>query len=150
MNPSVLATEGWIWARAAKRRLVSARSPFADPFEEADHLADLGQGIEALDRSLRYADRVLKAVRETSLPAGIDWDGLREFSRRGRDALAHGDERLTNPGLGYSIRFRDADVEIHGKAKGDVEWQTDRIPVDDLKAGIDALEVWLDRESSFV
>ena len=56
MNPAIYATEGWIWARAARRRLDDALAPAEDIFEETDRTADLGQSIEALDRGASGAD----------------------------------------------------------------------------------------------
>lgn len=106
------------------------------------------QGIEALDRALRYARRVTNAVSGASLPSGIDWERIAKFARRGRDALAHGDERLTAPGLGYSLRMSDGIVRQFGKARTERKWRTDELPMADLVAAIQALVDWLDKESS--
>jgi len=117
---------------------------------EADCLADLGQGIDALDRALRYADHVLKTVTGTALPAGVDWSRLRKFARRGRNALAHGDERLASPGFGYSLRITGGVIQQHGKAKFEKQWRADVIELTELSAGIDALVAWLEREASII
>jgi hypothetical protein len=148
VNPAVLATEGSAWARAARRRIEAAQAPFKSPLEEPDRLTDLGQGIEALDRALRYAKRVTDAVAGTSLPAGIDWPRITRFARRGRDALAHGDDRFTAPGFGYSIRLSGGIIRQFGKAKRERLWRTDELPIADLMAAVDALVDWLDKESS--
>jgi hypothetical protein len=148
MNVAVLAVEGWAWARAARRRFEAAKLPFSDPLEEPDRLTDLGQGIEALDRALRYAEQITDAVSGTSLPAGTDWPRARTFARRGRDALAHGDERLTAPGLGYHLRLDRGIVRQFGKAKRERKWRTDEIPITDLVDATDVLIDWFDREAS--
>src|SRR5262245_44637823 len=101
MNPAIYATEGWIWARAARRRFDEALAPAKDVFEETDRTADLGQCLEALDRALRHAKRVSDQVHGTALAGGIDWPHIRRFARVGRDALTHGDERLAADGFGY-------------------------------------------------
>jgi hypothetical protein len=144
----VMAVEGWAWASAAQRRLLSARLPYESPLEEPVRLTDLGQGIEALDRALRYANWITKAVSGTSLPPGPDWPRISKFARRGRDALAHGDERLADPGLGYSVRLRGDIVRQHGKARREKTWQTDEISVLELTEATAALIAWFDREAS--
>jgi len=111
-------------------------------------LADLGQGIEALDRSLRYAKRVTDTISGTSLPTGIDWPQITKFARRGRDALAHGDERISDPGFGFSLRLSGGMVRQFGKTKRERKWRTDEIPVGELIDAIDALVDWLDKEAS--
>lgn len=108
MHPSAMAMEGWVWARAASRRVVSGSLSPQSQLAEADCLADLAQGIEAFDRAIRHADHVLNTVSGTALPGGVDWSRLRDFARRGRDALAHGDERLASPGFDYSRGSRVA------------------------------------------
>ena len=148
MNPAVLATEGLAWARAAQRRVEAAQMPVSSVPEEPNRITELGQGIEALDRALRYARRVTDAVSGASLPSGIDWERIAKFARRGRDALAHGDERLTAPGLGYSLRMSDGIVRQFGKARTERKWRTDELPMADLVAAIQALVDWLDKESS--
>lgn len=147
MRP-VIAVEGWAWSRAAQRRLVSARVPIHSPLEEPDRLTDLGQGIEALDRALRYASRIIEAVSGTSLPPGPDWPRISKFARRGRDAVAHGDERLAAPGFGYSLCLDGDVVRQFGKAKRERKWRTDEISIMELAAATDALAAWFDRESS--
>jgi hypothetical protein len=144
----LMAVEGWAWASAAKRRLVSARVPFDNPLEEPARLTDLGQGIEALDRALRYAKWITRAVTGTSLPPGSDWLRITKFARRGRDALAHGDERLSAPGFGYSLRLDGEIVRQHGKANREKTWRTDEISATELGDATDALIAWFDRESS--
>jgi hypothetical protein len=142
----VFATEGWLWARAARRRFDAVNGSASTAQEIADSGADLAQGIEALDRALRFAARVLSGVPGTSLPPGIDWDAIRRFARRGRNAVAHGDERLADPGLGYSVRIESGVVIQHGKARGDDRWQTDRLPFADLAKAAKSLEDWFRRE----
>ncbi len=143
-----MAVEGWAWARAGQRRLASARVPFVDPLEEPERLTDLAQGIEAFDRALRYAKWITEAVSGTSLPPGTDWPRITKFARRGRDAVAHGDERLSAPGFGYSLRLDGDIVRQHGKASRERKWRTDEIPITELAAAADALVAWFDRESS--
>jgi hypothetical protein len=46
MRP-VHATEGWGWARAAKRRLADAQQPSGDPIEATDRDFDLAQAVTA-------------------------------------------------------------------------------------------------------
>jgi hypothetical protein len=150
MHPSVMAMEGWVWARAARRRVASGSLSPQSQVAEADCLADLGQGIEAIDRAIRYADHVLKTVTGTALPGGVDWSRLRQFARRGRDALAHGDERLTSPGFGYSLRISAGVIYQHGKAKGEKQWRTDAIDLRELADSVDALVSWLEREASII
>jgi hypothetical protein len=99
MNPAALAVEGRSWARAARRRIEAAQVPFKSPIEEPDRLTDLGQAIEAIDRALRYANRIADSVSGTSVPAGPDWPRIKKVARRGRDALAHGDEEAHRSGL---------------------------------------------------
>lgn len=148
MNPALLAVEGRSWARAAQRRIEAAQIPIGSPIEEPDRLTDLGQGIEALDRALRYSNRILDSVSGTSLPAGPDWPRVSKFARRGRDALAHGDERLIAPGFGYSLRLDGGVVRQFGKARGEKKWSTDEIPIAELAKATDVLITWLDREAS--
>jgi hypothetical protein len=145
---AVMAVEGWAWASAARRRLLSARVPFDRPLEEPARLTDLGQGIEALDRALRYANWITNTVSGTSLPPGPDWTRISKFARRGRDALAHGDERLSDPGFGYALRIDGDIARQHGKSKREKTWRTDEISVIELAEAIDALISWFDRESS--
>jgi hypothetical protein len=87
-------------------------------------------------------------VRGAGLPDGIDWPRLRRFARAGRDALAHGDERLAAEGFGYRFWRAGQEVKVFGRAKGSKKWQTHSVDLDDLGAAIDALAAWLDRESS--
>jgi hypothetical protein len=144
----VHATEGWGWAKTARRRFAEAERPAEGPIEETDRTFDLAQGIEALDRALRSARRVLDATKGTELPQGIDWKGVRAFARRSRDALAHGDERIASPGFGYLFRREGDDVVIYGKARGEKARRRDSIPMAELENAATALEEWLDRESS--
>jgi hypothetical protein len=145
---AVHATEGWGWAKTARRRFAEAGLPADGPFEQADRTFDLAQGVEALDRAFRSAQRVLDGTPGTSLPDGVDWDAVRSFVRRSRDALAHGDERLAKPGYGYLFRCEADRVTICGKAKGEKSRRSDSIPLADLESAATALEAWLDRESS--
>ncbi len=137
-----------MWARAARRRLDAALTPPVDMVDEADKLVDLGQAIEALDRALRHADRILGAVEGTALPAAIDWDHIRTFARRGRDALAHSDERLAEPGLGYFLRRDQTTISLFGKARGEKSHRLDQLGTKDLVEAIDELTAWFDSESS--
>lgn len=150
MNPAVMATEGWIWARAAQRRFGAARSPATGTVEEADRCADLAQGLEGLDRALRYADQVLKVVSGTALPSGVEWESIRAFARRGRNAVAHGDERLAASGSGYSLVIKNDVVQLRGKARREKEWRSDQESVEELADAIDVLTAWLERESAIV
>jgi hypothetical protein len=147
VHPSVHATEGWVWARASRRRFAEASRAASGRFEETDRTADLAQGVEALDRALRSAQRVLDHVRGTELPQGVDWPAVRKFARRSREALAHGDDRLERPGFGYNFR-RDGDwVVVFGRAKGEKEFREDSISFAELDRAAAELESWLDRES---
>jgi hypothetical protein len=148
MGPEVYATEGWLWIRAAKRRLEDHARPATGPIDETDRTADIGQAVEAIDRALRYGKRVTEGRRGAVLPPGVDWDRVRTFARRGRDALAHGDERLAKPGFGYLFRVEGTKVVLYGKAKWDLKARRDELDVADLRHAVDELEAWLDRESS--
>jgi hypothetical protein len=148
MNAAVFATEGWAWIRCARRRIDAALVPAGDPFEDMDRHTDLAQGLEALDRALRYAEHVLRTVHGTELPDGVDWPRITDFARRARDAVVHGDERIRSAGLGYHLRMLDGTIRLLGKAKHEKQFRTDLLEVADLQAAVDALTGWLDLEST--
>lgn len=143
-----MAAQGWILARAAGRRLTNGAAPASGLVDGLDRNADLGQGIEALDRAFRYTDLVLSHGSGLSLPTGPEWSEIRQFVRRGRDAIAHGDERLSEPGLGYYITIKDGLVTQFGKAKRERNWRTDVLPVAELIDSVEVLTNWLLFESS--
>lgn len=51
-------------------------------------------------------------------PDGHDWDALESFTRRARNALEHGEERLDEPGVGYLFRREGEDIVVDDKPKG--------------------------------
>ena len=134
--------------RAAKRRLEDYAKHASGPIEETDRTADLGQSIEAPDRALRYAKRVVDTRKGVQLPPGTDWKAVESFTRRGRDALAHGDEGIENPGLGYLFRVEGTGVVLYGKAKWDKKSQRDEMELADLVRAVDELMAWLERQSA--
>lgn len=148
MNPTTYATEGWVWARAARRRFDDAIAPAHGVFEEADRTADLGQALEALDRALRHVKRVTDQVQGTALPDGIDWAHVRHCARLGRDALTHGDERLAAEGFGFRFWREGHQVKVFGRPRGAKKWQTNSVGLSELGSAIDALVDWLDKESA--
>ncbi len=145
---AVHATEGWGWAKTARRRFAEAARPAQGPLEATDRTFDLAQGVEALDRAFRSAKRVVDATKGTELPRGSDWKAVRSFVRRSRDALAHGDERIASPGFGYLFRREGDDVVIDGKARGEKARRRNSIPMADLEKAAATLEEWLDLEST--
>lgn len=142
-----MATQGWAWARAARRRFDAAAVPPPMFVDSIDRNTEVGQGIEALDRAFRYADWILESVAGLSLPAGPDWSVIRRFARRGRDALAHGDERLlADPG--YSVSINRGVVRQFGKARQEREWRTEELPIADLIESVDHLSEWFIGDAS--
>lgn len=146
MRP-VHATEGWGWARAARRRLADAQQPFGDPIEATDRDFDLAQAVTALARALRSAKAVRNAVHGVALPEGHDWDALESFSRRARNALEHGEERLDDPGVGYLFRREGEDIVVYDKPKGATGQSSARCSIRQLAAAVDALEAWFELET---
>ena len=143
-----MATQGWVWARTAIWRFLAVASTPAGFGESLDQNADVAQGIEALDRALRYADWVARTVPGLDLPAGRDWTLIRDFARRGRDAIAHGDERLAAPGPGYAVSINRGIVRQFGKARRESEWRKDEIPLVELLDACASLADWLIGDAS--
>ncbi len=148
MTPATLATEGWVWTRCARRRIDEALVPASDPVKVTDRHADLAQGIEALHLALAYARQVTKAVEGSQLP-GVDWPTVSNFMRFARNALVHGDERLTEDWLGYHLVMEDdGNIRAFGKPQGQDDFRTERLPLADLQAAVEALTARFDLEST--
>jgi hypothetical protein len=96
---AVHATEGWGWAKTARRRLAEAARPAEGPFEVTDRTFDLAQGVEGPRSRGQVSEAGPRRDKGTELPPGIGWKAVRSFVRRSRDALAHGDERIASPGF---------------------------------------------------
>jgi hypothetical protein len=130
------------------RRFIAVASTPTSFAESFDFNADVAQGIEALDRALRCAAWVIRTVPALSLPAGPDWSSIRDFARRGRDAIAHGDERLAEPGPGYSVSVNRGIVRQFGKARRDRDWRTDEVALVELMEACDVLGDWFIGDAS--
>jgi len=84
-------------------------------------------------------------VEPSSWPRLGSNEGLRA---RGRDALAHGDERLSSPGPGYSVSISGGGVHQFGRARRDRDWRADEVALVDLVEAVDVLADWLVGDAS--
>jgi hypothetical protein len=86
-------------------------------------------------------------VRGVAMPDGHDWDALESFSRRARNALEHGEERLDDPGVGYLFRREGEDLVVYDKPKGATQRSSARCSIGQLAGAVDALEAWFELET---
>ncbi len=145
MHPNVYAAEAHVWTRVARRRLEGAQTR-EDSADEIDKTADLAQGIEALDRAIRYMDRLRTRIDGVDYPAGVDWAKVREFARHVRDTMAHGDERLATQTFGFLFRIEGDEAVERGQGRGESRGREIRLPLATLRQAIEELDRWAAHE----
>lgn len=141
------AAETLLWSRAGQRRLSSVRAIIADgarsPDQVVDLYGDLLHAVIALDQAIRAVAGRRRAVGRPP-PAGIDLDSLRTRAREIRDAVIHEDDRIL---MELNIKFEGDVIDCRSTRKKSGVSRTARLSLDELGAGLDAIERWSRIES---